>query len=81
MTAPSRRNGAAVSTIIRGCESKRRFPDRIEAMAVGLSLSEETGSKTYVYRCSFCCGWHLTRNRQGASNAVDFYIKQRPSGR
>lgn len=45
------------------CESKRRYPDEITAMAgAAYCLEERPGVKRlWTYQCSRCHGWHLTR--------------------
>jgi hypothetical protein len=64
MTAPRRRNGVLVTTIERGCESKRRYPDELTARAAGQFYSAKNEVTLYLYPCSLCRGWHLTRKVQ-----------------
>lgn len=63
MTAPSRRNGALVKHIYRGCLSKIRYPDQMTARAAGMYYGPRNNVTLYVYQCKFCGGWHLTKKR------------------
>jgi hypothetical protein len=46
----------------RGCESKRRHPDHVSALAFAIERMEKNpGLKLDVYPCQFCNGWHLCR--------------------
>ncbi len=48
----------------RGCESKRRHPDHVTALAFAIERMEQNpGLKLDVYPCRFCSGWHLCRTR------------------
>lgn len=64
MTQPLRRSGMLLSTILRGCEGKRRYPDEFVARAVGQCFQERNQVKLYLYPCGLCRGWHLTRVKQ-----------------
>lgn len=64
MTQPLRRNGILLSTILRGCEGKRRYSDEFGARAAGQCLQEENQVKLYMYPCQLCYGWHLTKTPQ-----------------
>lgn len=64
MTQPLRRNGILLSTILRGCEGKRRYPDEFVVRGVGQILQVENSVKLYMYPCKLCRGWHLTKTKQ-----------------
>lgn len=70
---PHKVNGVRVEVLQKGCLNKRRFSDEFAARAVGMDLPHTA----YVYRCSNCQGWHLTKNRQrDQSMKSDFYLKE-----
>jgi hypothetical protein len=79
MTAPQRRNGILVSTIVRGCESKLRFADELTARAAGQHDGEKYQTRMFVYQCHICRGWHLTRKPQRKPGmAADFVFPPTP---
>lgn len=79
MTQPLRRSGMLVSTILRGCEGKRRYSDEFGARAAGQCLEVENSVKLYMYPCEVCRGWHLTKTKQAKDrHDVDYkYPKTR----
>lgn len=64
MTAPLRRNGLLVTTIVRSCEGKHRHPDDVTARAMALTQQEMSGFRMFIYPCKICRGWHLTKQPQ-----------------
>lgn len=73
MTAPLRMNGKLLAKIARSCTSKARYSDEYGARAAGLLYQEWTGTKLYLYPCSECRGWHLTKQPQRKDrHDVDF---------
>lgn len=44
----------------RACLSKRYFPTEESADRWARYYSEKYGSKTSIYKCEYCDGWHLT---------------------
>ena len=46
----------------RSCQRKHRWPDEMSARAGALHSLEITDTKKlWIYRCSICRGWHLTK--------------------
>lgn len=46
----------------RQCERKHRWPDELMARAGALHVLEAWGlPRMYIYKCSLCNGWHLTK--------------------
>lgn len=73
MTQPLRRSGILLSTILRGCEGKRRYSDEFGARGAGQCLQVENAVKLYLYPCDICRGWHLTKTKQRKeSHDVDY---------
>lgn len=64
MTPPLRRNGQLVAEIERGCESKQRYSDEFGVRAAGLVYQAKAKFKLYIYPCTVCRGWHLTKRPQ-----------------
>lgn len=64
MTQPLRRSGILLSTILRGCEGKRRYSDEYGARGAGQCLQKENSVKLYLYPCQLCRGFHLTKTKQ-----------------
>lgn len=57
------------------CQTKRRYPDEVTALASGAYASTQTGDvDLYVYRCPLCLGWHLTRKRDKMEGGVNRWI-------
>lgn len=73
MTAPLRRNGTLVSTIISGCSRKQRYSDEFGARAAGQVFGSKNSIQLYVYPCGLCRGWHLTKRPQSRKYAADYY--------
>lgn len=79
MTAPRRRNGVLVSTIVSGCERKQRYSDEFGARAAGQVFGERSQIKLYVYPCKLCRGWHLTKRPQRReTQAADYQFSAAP---
>lgn len=79
MTQPLRRNGILLSTILRGCEGKRRYPDEHVVRAMAQSQQELAAVPMYFYKCKLCRGWHLTRNKQAnPAHAASYEFKPTP---
>lgn len=64
MTAPLRQNGHLVAAVERRCSHKNRYCDEATARAMGITQSIASGYKIYVYPCTICKGWHLTKSPQ-----------------
>lgn len=55
----------------RKCARKARYADRGVALKHGRrSMAERYDGQLWIYRCSFCKGWHLTRWDNGEANRV-----------
>ncbi|WP_454727873.1 MULTISPECIES: hypothetical protein [Cupriavidus] len=52
------------------CTTKQRFADESAAKAWGATRQERTGTPLWVYHCSLCRGYHLTRNDNGPAASV-----------
>ena len=48
------------------CRGKVPYQTRREAKAAKRRLKERHGRDYSVYRCPYCCRWHLTTRRIGA---------------
>jgi hypothetical protein len=44
------------------CKSKQRFETLEYAEGIAKKQEEKCGIKIYVYSCSFCSGYHITKN-------------------
>lgn len=81
MTQPLRRNGLLVANILRGCEGKRRYPDEFVCKAAGQIEQERAPPdepvKLYMYPCTICKGWHLTRSKQSKDRYDVDYVYPR----
>lgn len=76
MTAPSRQFGRPVQQIVSGCTGKNRYSDEYGCRASGQIQEAISGVKLYLYRCSLCRGWHLTKSKQRqAWQAVSYEFK------
>lgn len=47
----------------RECTRKRRYPDHVEALAFAAHRMENGEPPLKVYRCRFCGGYHLAKDR------------------
>lgn len=74
MTAPRRQSGIDVERRRRQCDSKNRYPNEATARAAGLHQLErnmrDPVHMLWVYYCSSCRGWHLTRRDNGRKARV-----------
>lgn len=73
MTAPLRRSGILVSTIVGSCSRKQRYSDEFGARAAGQLFGTKSNIKLYVYPCNLCKGWHITKRPQSRKYAADYY--------
>lgn len=79
MSAPLRRNGRLVTTIVKGCEDKIRYSDDYAARGAGQIYQEQYGGKMYLYPCKICRGYHLTKTPQKTNDrAVTYKFKKTP---
>ncbi len=78
MTAPLRQHGRLVATIERSCAHKNRYPDEVTARAMGITQSEMSGYKIFIYPCVTCRGWHLTKSPSSDKTRVAGYFKPTP---
>lgn len=64
MNAPLRRNGNLGAFIERSCSNKTRYSDEFDARAAGAIFSRDGHKRLFVYPCTVCRGWHLTKSWQ-----------------
>jgi hypothetical protein len=70
MTAPTRQHGMTRAQREKRCATKQRYADEGAAKAWGATRQERTGTPLWVYRCSECRGYHLTRSDNGPAASV-----------
>lgn len=68
----------AAQQMVAVCGDKRRYASPEVARTVGLENMQHTKASLWMYRCTTCRGWHLTRNVQrDPALEVNFYERQR----
>ncbi len=63
---PSKNFGLTDAERDRRCTGKRRYADEVSAIAAAMSHIERKApeARLFTYRCPYCLGYHLTRNKQ-----------------
>lgn len=44
----------------KACESKKRYPSRLDAQEAAAACAAHGRCGLHVYQCPYCAGWHLT---------------------
>lgn len=51
----------------RSCLDKVSYPGKRDAAYAAKGIAQRTRRKVTIYACTFCRGWHLTKEKYGES--------------